>query len=161
MSRLTRRGLELAEEALYAGVGLLLVASAAVVLGNAAYRLAVDVDDGVRHAAEGMLDALLLTFILVELLSAVRTTLQERSLVAEPFLLVGIIATIKEIVVLAAFGSDDLEPGDLALELATLAGVVLALAVAAWLVRRKEREPDEADVGGLDSSDREAQPAGS
>jgi uncharacterized membrane protein (DUF373 family) len=146
VSRSTRRSLQFAEEALYIGVGLLLVVSAAVVLGNAAYHLAVDADEGVREAVEAMLDALLITFILVELLAAVRATLEERTLVAEPFVLVGIIATIKELVVLAAFGTDDLEPADLALELGTLAGVLLALAVAAYLVRRKEREPDEGDA---------------
>ena len=130
---------------MYLGVGLLLLASALVVLGNAAYHLVTDVDEGVREAIEAMLDALLLTFILVELLSAVRATLEERQLVAEPFILVGIIATIKELVVLAAFGAEELAPEDLALELGTLAGVLLALAVAAWLVRRKEREPEESD----------------
>ena len=152
MSRLTNRALQRAEETLYIGVGLLLVVSALVVLGNAAYKLATDVDEGVREAIEAMLDALLVTFILVELLSAVRATLAERQLVAEPFILVGIIATIKELVVLAAFGAEELEPEDLALELGTLAGVLLALAVAAWLVRRKEREPEESDDNGAEGA---------
>ena len=150
MSRLTNRALERAEEVVYLGVGLLLLVSALVVLGNAAYHLATDVDEEVRKAIEAMLDALLLTFILVELLSAVRATLAERQLVAEPFILVGIIATIKELVVLAAFGAEELPPEDLALELGTLAGVLLALAVAAWLVRRKEREPEESDDADVD-----------
>ena len=145
MSRPVNRVLERAEQGVYLGVALLLVVSALVVLGNAAYHLVTDVDEGVREAIEAMLDALLITFILVELLSAVRATLAERQLVAEPFILVGIIATIKELVVLAAFGAEELEPEDLALELGTLAGVLLALAVAAWLVRRKEREPEESD----------------
>ena len=74
MSRLGRRALHVAEEVLYVGIGLLLLVSAVVVLVGAAYRLAVDLDDGVREAIEAMLDALLITFILVELLSAVRAT---------------------------------------------------------------------------------------
>jgi hypothetical protein len=37
----------------------------------------------------------------VELLFAVRSTVEKRELLAEPFLLVGIIASIKEIVVLS------------------------------------------------------------
>ena len=48
-----------------------------------------------------VLDTLLLVFIIVELLSAVRRTLSQRELIAEPFLIVGIIASIKEIVVLS------------------------------------------------------------
>jgi len=150
VSRFAERSLERAEQVVYLGVGLLLFASALLVLGNAAYRLATDVGDGVREAIEAMLDALLITFILVELLSAVRATLEERTLVAEPFILVGIIATIKELVVLAAFGAEELKPEDLALELGTLAGVLLALAVSAWLVRRKEREPEESDEAAVD-----------
>jgi uncharacterized membrane protein (DUF373 family) len=147
VSRLPDRALERAEQTVYLGVGILLVASALIVLGNAVYKLATDIDEGVREAIQAMLDALLVTFILVELLSAVRATLSQRELVAEPFVLVGIIATIKELVVLAAFGAEELEPEDLALELGTLAGVLLALAVAAWLLRRKEREPEEVGEG--------------
>jgi len=45
-------------------------------------------------------------FIIVELLSAVRVTVLKRELVAEPFLLVGIIASIKEIVVLSVKAAD-------------------------------------------------------
>ena len=48
-----------------------------------------------------LLDILLLVFIVVELLFAVRSTVEKRELLAEPFLLVGIIASIKEIVVLS------------------------------------------------------------
>ena len=148
MSRLPDRALERAEQIVYVGVGILLVGSALIVLGNAVYKLATDIDEGVSEAIQAMLDALLVTFILVELLSAVRATLSQRELVAEPFVLVGIIATIKELVVLAAFGAEELEPEDLALELGTLAGVLLALAVAAWLLRRKEREPEEVEATG-------------
>ena len=69
------------------------------------------------------------------------------SCVAEPFLIVGIIASIKAIVVTS------LEAGDLhgeafddaMLEIGVLGGVVLLLAVASFLVRRKEREPAEHD----------------
>ena len=71
-------------------------------------------DLGVITTAAEVLDLLLLVFIVVELLYAVRTTLAERELVAEPFLIVGIIASIKEIVVLSVkapdyVGTDKLE----------------------------------------------------
>ncbi len=42
-----------------------------------------------------MLDALLLVFIFVELLYAVRTTLKERQIVAEPFLIAGILTAMR------------------------------------------------------------------
>jgi uncharacterized membrane protein (DUF373 family) len=141
--------IEGAERLVYAGLALVLFAAAGAALAAGGYGLVDGLtgDEGTKHAIEKALDALLLTFILVELLAAVRATLAERApLVAEPFLLVGIIAAIKELVVITAFERDDVSAGDLALQVGTLAGVVLALAVAALLVRRKEREPEEGDA---------------
>jgi len=88
---------------------------------------------------------LLLVFILVELLGAVRATLAERRLVAEPFLIVGIIASIKAIVVssLDASKSGGEAFEELMIEVSVLGVVILLLALASWLVRRKEREPTE------------------
>ncbi len=54
-----------------------------------------------------VLDALLLVFIFVELLYAVRTTLKERQIVAEPFLIAGILTAIKEIIVLSVKAAND------------------------------------------------------
>ena len=56
-------------------------------------------DDFGSDVVVEVLDTLLLVFVFVELLGAVRVTIREQKLVAEPFLLVGIIASIKEIVV--------------------------------------------------------------
>ena len=58
-----------------------------------------------------LLDILLLVFIVVELLFAVRTTVEKRELLAEPFLLVGIIASIKEIVVLSVEAAKEVGNG--------------------------------------------------
>jgi hypothetical protein len=75
----------------------------------------------------------------------VRATIAERRLVAEPFLLVGIIASIKAVVV-ASLDAPEAEGAafdELVTEIAVLGGVILLLAAASWLVRRKEREPTE------------------
>ena len=85
-------------------------------------------------------------FILVELLGAVRATVAERQLVAEPFLIIGIIASIKEIVCRASLKAGSLEGEafeDAMLEIGVLGVVVLLLAASSFLVRRKEREPTE------------------
>ena len=132
-----------AEDVLYAFVSLLLVAGSLIVLVEAAHSLATETDDGVRKAIEHALDSLLIVFILVELLSAVRATIVERHLVAEPFLLVGIIASIKEIVVTGVFAEADADVADTMLQVGVLGGVVLGLSVASLLLRRKEREPSE------------------
>jgi uncharacterized membrane protein (DUF373 family) len=88
-------------------------------------------------------------FIVVELLFAVRTTVEKRELVAEPFLLVGIIASIKEIVVLSVEAASALGKGaqfdDRIVEIGVLGVLVVLLGATSFLLRRKEREPDEAE----------------
>jgi uncharacterized membrane protein (DUF373 family) len=137
--------MEVVEGVLYALVALLLVCSALVALGAVGYDLVDGVGDGALEAASTALDGLLLVFILIELLGAVRATVAERQLVAEPFLIVGMIASIKEIVV-ASLKAGSLEGEalqDAMLEIGVLGAVVLLLALASYLVRRKEREPTE------------------
>ena len=146
MIRLTDRAMKVAESVIYAGVAVLLVVSGIVVLVAIAWDLATELDSGVVDTVTLALNGLLLVFILVELLGAVRQTIEERKLVAEPFLIVGIIASIKEIVVASLKASES--KGDAfreaLAEVGVLGGVVVALAVASFLVRRKEREPAEA-----------------
>ncbi|MBA3267083.1 MAG: phosphate-starvation-inducible PsiE family protein [Acidimicrobiia bacterium] len=139
----TTRALHIAEDAIYAVTAVLLVTGALVVLVQAIWRFANEVDDGVIHAVEGTLDSLLIVFILVELLSAVRSAIAQHELVAEPFLLVGMLAVIKEIVVEATFSLNNQKATDIALKMGVLGGVVLAFAVSTLLMRKREREPEE------------------
>jgi LPXTG-motif cell wall-anchored protein len=139
--------MEAAESAVYAIAALLLIASALVALTVVGHDLLTGVDDGAVDAVTSALDGLLLVFILVELLGAVRATVAERQLVAEPFLVVGMIASIKEIVVVSLKASSLHGDAftDAMTEIGVLAGVVLLLALGSFLVRRKEREPTEGD----------------
>ena len=138
-----------AEDVVYIGIAAMLTLAAGILLVVAADEL-LEVFDGLGpEPIVEVLDTLLLLFIVVELLSAVRTTVAKRDLVAEPFLLVGIIASIKEIVVLSVKAADDIGKGspfrDQLLEIGVLGGVVLLLGVTAWLLRLKEREPAESE----------------
>ena len=141
------RGLAWAEDGVYALVGLLLAVTAAVVLVEVGWHLATDIGDGAEKAVLDALDGLLTVFILLELLAGLRATLTERRLVAEPFLIVGIIASIRGIIVVALEAREKKAAAfdDAMLELTVLGGLVLVLAFASWLVRRKEREPEEGD----------------
>ncbi|HVM04324.1 MAG TPA: phosphate-starvation-inducible PsiE family protein [Acidimicrobiales bacterium] len=143
LARMTNSGLRWAEDLVYALVSLTLFACALVVLGATVYDLVTETHKGVTDVMKKTLDSLLIVFILVELLSAVRTTLKERKLVAEPFLLVGIIASIKEIVVVSAFAEKGEDVQESMLEVGVLGGVVVGLALATFFLRRKEREPEE------------------
>ena len=85
---------------MYSFAGVLLAAGAVIVLATVTWHLVMDVTKGVEKGVTAALDGLLLVFILLELLAGVRATMKEKKLVAEPFLIVGIIASIKEIVIL-------------------------------------------------------------
>ncbi|UDY34166.1 phosphate-starvation-inducible PsiE family protein [Dermatobacter hominis] len=143
------RSMRLAERSVYVVIAVLLTISAAIALVAIAWELLTGLDDGALAAVETTLDGLLLVFIFVELLGAVRATVIEQKLVAEPFLVVGIIAAIKEIVLatLQAGSKSGSALEDAMLEVVGLGVVVLLLALAAFLVRRKEREPTERDAG--------------
>ena len=141
-------GIRVLEDIVYVGVALLLAVGAAALLVSAGITLISDLFKDTEEAVKGVLDLLLLVFILVELLGAVRTTLRERKLLAEPFLIVGMIASIKEIVVVSisakeSFGSSSGAFEDAILEIGVLAGLLVALAFAMFLARLKEREPEE------------------
>lgn len=146
VNRATTRGLHNAEDVLYALVAVVLVAGAVLALGDAGFEL-MKATKGVKKAIGGMLGSLLLVFILAELLSAVRETIAERQLLAEPFLLVGTIAAIKEIVVVASFAQEKKgrEFTSAMIELGVLGGLVIGLAAATLLLRLKERQPAESE----------------
>lgn len=146
-SRIGTRVLEVAENLVYGAIAVFLVGAAFVLLGVAAKTSFGLFSDFSQKPVLEVLDILLLVFIVVELLFAVRTTVEKRELVAEPFLLVGIIASIKEIVVLSVEAASVLGKGaefdDRIVEIGLLGVLVVLLGVTSLLLRRKEREPDE------------------
>ncbi|HEV8115574.1 MAG TPA: phosphate-starvation-inducible PsiE family protein, partial [Acidimicrobiales bacterium] len=89
MSPIVSRALRMAENVIYCLVSLVLVGAAVALLATTGYDLATTLGDDVPKAVRNTLDSLLLVFILVELLSATRETMNQRKIVAEPFLLVG------------------------------------------------------------------------
>ena len=109
-----------------------------------------------------VLDGLLLIFIFVELLYAVRSCLRSREIVAEPFIIVGILACIKEIVVLSVEAATLLKDGPqfsrAIVEVAVLGVAVLVLAVAAFVLR--ERRRDNSNPAEDDARDEEEAASG-
>ena len=136
-----------AEQLIYGIAAVVLVAGALALLVDAVVSFVDGIGDDVVAAATELLGVLLLVFVFVELLGAVRVTIRERRLVAEPFLLVGIIASIKEIVVVAGAENPEDEAwqefGQAMIEVGVLALVILVLAISSLLLRRREREPAE------------------
>ena len=145
------RGIERTENVIYLVVAVILFAVATVVAVATVATFGDLTSSSVVDVSADILDLLLLIFIVVELLFAVRTTLSRRELVAEPFLLVGIIASIKEIVVLSVKAPELLgkpEFADTLRLIGLLTGTIIFLALASFLLRRKEREPSEGATSG-------------
>lgn len=157
--RIGNRVLEWAEMLVYIGIAAFLVLTALSLLVAAGRNFlplfGADAMSG--QVAIKVLDILLLVFIVVELLFAVRITIARRELLAEPFLLVGIIASIKEIVVLSVKAADEVGNGatfsDSLWEIGVLGAMVVFLGGTAFLLRRKEREPNEGMENGSGTSD--------
>ena len=89
-----------------------------------------------------MLDQLLLVLMIVEVLYTVQVSFREHALVPEPFLVVGLIAGIRRVLVLTAQLSELTEKNaeglrNAMLELALLTVLILALVGALGIVRRR------------------------
>ena len=95
-----------------------------------------------------LLDSLLLVFIVTELIHTVRAIIDEQVLVAEPFLIVGIVAAIRRLIVVSAEAKDLLgtpQFPDAMLEIGVLTVGVLVLAASVFLMRSTVRsEPTSA-----------------
>ena len=147
--RFADRALGMLEDAVYWAIALVLVVGSVALLiaqFNTMLRLR---NTPASTVMIEILDGLLLIFIFVELLYAVRSCLRSHEIVAEPFLIVGILAGIKEIVVLSVEAATLLDKGApfarAVVEIGVLGGVVLVLALAAFVLR--ERRRGTADAG--------------
>jgi uncharacterized membrane protein (DUF373 family) len=140
------------EELLYLVVGLLLVAAAVLVVVGTVNGLVT----GIRHHLNAVdvgvtvLDRVLLTLIVAELLHTLRFVVLRGQIVPEPFLFVGLIAVVRRILIITAELERQVAGGraltNQLLELGLLAVLALALAVAIYLVRRSRVPGDSVQV---------------
>lgn len=91
------------EDVVYIGLGVLLSVSALVLLGHTALVFSRDLAHApLPSAVIGVLDRLLLVLMIVELLYTVEVSFREHALVPEPFLIVGLVAATRRVLVLTA-----------------------------------------------------------
>ncbi len=135
------RLIERFEEAIYLVVAALLLL-AAVFLVISGVRDAINDltsnEDPVQVVLT-LLDKGLLLFMVAELLHTVRITVNERALAAEPFLIVGLIAGIRRVLILTAQTEKDFSWSAKGIEIVILTGLILVMAVAILIWRRSER----------------------
>jgi uncharacterized membrane protein (DUF373 family) len=133
------------------GIGVLLSLAAVLALTGAATL----VWDGViewphTRSLFGIVERLLFVLMLVEILHTVRASIQSHTLASEPFLIVGMIATIRRILVVtletsdrstessAALGATSSAFNNAMIELGVLGLLTLVLAVAIYLTHRSK-----------------------
>jgi phosphate starvation-inducible membrane PsiE len=103
-----------------------------------------------------IIDRLLLVLMLVEILHTVRISIRSHVLVTEPFLIVGLIATIRRILVITLEAANLSRPetwshgGDAifhasVIELGLLGFMVLVLVISIYLLRHSPTAPEEDD----------------
>jgi phosphate starvation-inducible membrane PsiE len=132
-----------AEDVVYVGVGVLLAASALALPVTSASGFVQSRLSGVLAGrVVTLLDQILLVFMIVEILYTVQISFREHALIPEPFLIVGLIAGIRRVLLLTAEFGDLMTKGDATfhnamLELSLLTVLVLALVWALVLVRRR------------------------
>ena len=130
------------EEVLYLAVGLFLAAAGAFIAAGAVTTLVEGLTEGHDAVQSGLqvLDRVLLLLIIAELLYTLRLVIYEGEIFAEPFLLIGMIAAVRRVVVVTA-QAEEAAPGgreltNFLLELGVLAGLALAFGAAIYLLRR-------------------------
>jgi len=143
----TIRFLGWTERVFFAVIGILLFTGATAVLVHAAAHLAPMFGPGnIIEETSSFLDLVLLTLMLVELAYTVILSLRGAVLIAEPFLIVGLIAVIRRILVITSGHIHPATGGDVAstqslLELGVLTLVVVAFVGAVMLLRSRPRDP--------------------
>ena len=142
------RGFTIVEDVVYISLGLLLAGTAFALLITGAVSFGRSVlEGGPAHSLVSVLDQILLVLLVIELLYTVKVSFREHSLVPEPFLIVGLIAVTRRILVITAELSTLLEKGDEALfrhamlELGLLTAMVVGFVGSLLMLRRRSATP--------------------
>jgi uncharacterized membrane protein (DUF373 family) len=130
------------EDVVYVSLGVLLAGCAAVLLVAAGADFVTSLLAGSLpgHVID-ILDRILLVLMVVEILYTVQVSFRGQTLVPEPFLIIGLIAGIRRVLILTAEFKDLLQKGDTAfrnamIELGLLAFLIIALVISIVFLRR-------------------------
>ena len=142
------------EHAIYAALGVLLALTAVMALVDAAgMTLKAVTSIGAAAQLLDVVDRLLFLLMLVEILHTVRVSMRSGRLTCEPFLIVGLIASIRRVLVLTLQTAEQMHATEWnaqkealfrasMIELGVLAGLILVMVVSIFLLHRA-RDSDE------------------
>ena len=137
------RGFTFVEDVVYIGLGLLLAGSSIALLIGGVITFGQHLIGGTLTSnIVPLLDRILLILLVVELLYTVQVSFREHSVIPEPFLLVGLIAAIRRVLVLTAefaqvHGQSDEVFRRFVIELVVLTVLIIALVISLVLLRRR------------------------
>ena len=137
------RGFTAVEDIVYVGLGILLAGSALVLLVSGIINFGQNLWAGsLTTNIVALLDRILLILLVVELLYTVQVSFREHGLIPEPFLLVGLIAGIRRVLVLTAeFAQVQDKPDDVfqrfIKELVVLTLLTVAMVISLVLLRKR------------------------
>ena len=136
------RGFTVIEDIVYIGLGLLLAACSLFLLITGAISFAQNLIAGsLSTNVISLLDRILLILLVVELMYTVQVSFREHALIPEPFILVGLIAAIRRVLILTAEfaqipGQPAVEFQHFVIELLVLTALIVALVVSLVLLRK-------------------------
>ena len=136
--------LEHAQDVVSVSVGMVLIVLAGAELVSGIVDFFTDLRNKTPFDPAGinLLDRVLLVLILVEIVHTVVLSLRAHHLVAQPFIIVGLVAVIRRILVVLS-GTGTVPTPQLALLIAMIFVFVAALLAVTWFDRRwKDSEPD-------------------
>jgi uncharacterized membrane protein (DUF373 family) len=143
-----------AEDFVYIILGVVLALSALLGIISASVSLWSTVQQyGDSISLVVTIDRLLFVLMVVEILRTVRVSIQSGELVSEPFLVVGLIASIRRILAITLESSRATQQGSWTsegqgifnstmLELGVLGGLILILVISIYLLRQKPPTPE-------------------
>ena len=140
---LTARAFTVVEDIVYVGLGVLLAGCSIALLVSSGISFVQDLlARSLTANIVPLLDRLLLILLVVELLYTVQVSFREHGLIPEPFLLVGLIAAIRRVLVLTAEFAQVRDQTEivfqhLIIELAVLTFLIVALVVSLVLLRKR------------------------
>jgi uncharacterized membrane protein (DUF373 family) len=133
-------GLGYGEFLLNTAVAFALGIGGLILLGTVVYDFARNLGHGAFVGRVlSLLSGLLLVFIFTELIGTLRVVIASRQVRVEPFLIVGIVAAIRRVIVISAEATDQFGTPrfrDVMLEIGVLTVAVLVLGVTVFVLRR-------------------------
>jgi uncharacterized membrane protein (DUF373 family) len=138
--------LEHAQDIVAVTVGVVLVVLAAVLLVSGVVDFLDGANGSISNAAPQLLDHVLLVLILIEIVHTVVLSLRAHRLVAQPFIVVGLIAVIRFILVVLTPGGQRASAAELGLLIGMVAVFVAGLIAVTIFEKGADRDSDSPPI---------------